>query len=64
MPSRKSPRVRRRPWRPTLSDVRSIKRRLLNGDIQHDIAADHGINQGRISEINTGKKFGDVPPAD
>lgn len=39
-----------------------IKRRLLLGHNQHDIAADFKINQGRISEINTGIKFPDVPP--
>lgn len=40
-----------------------IKARLLVGDLQHDIAADLRINQGRISEINTGKRFANVPPA-
>jgi hypothetical protein len=24
--------------------------------MQHDIAADLGINQGRVSEVNTGKR--------
>lgn len=33
-----------------------IRRRLASGEFQHDIAADLGINQGRISEINTGKR--------
>ena len=33
-----------------------IRQRLANGEIQHDIAADLGINQGRISEVNTGKR--------
>lgn len=33
-----------------------IRRRLALGDIQHDIAADLGINQGRISEVNTGRR--------
>ena len=33
-----------------------IQRRLALGHIQHDIAADLGINQGRISEVNTGKR--------
>ena len=33
-----------------------VKRRLAEGHIQHDIAADLGWNQGRISEVNTGKR--------
>lgn len=35
---------------------RIIRERLALGEIQHDIAADLGINQGRISEVNTGKR--------
>lgn len=30
---------------------------------QHDIAARYEINQGRVSEINTGAKFPGVEPA-
>jgi len=33
-----------------------IRRRLALGQFQHDIAADLGINQGRVSEVNTGKR--------
>jgi hypothetical protein len=33
-----------------------IRARLALGEIQHDIAADLGINQGRVSEVNTGKR--------
>ena len=33
-----------------------VRRRLAEGEFQHDIAADLGINQGRISEIKTGKR--------
>jgi hypothetical protein len=33
-----------------------IRRRLANGEFQHDIAADLSINQGRISEVKTGKR--------
>lgn len=33
-----------------------IRRRLADGEFQHDIAADLGINQGRVSEVNTGKR--------
>lgn len=36
--------------------VREIRRRLALGHYQHDIAADLGINQGRVSEVNTGKR--------
>lgn len=35
---------------------RIIRERLALGEIQHDIAADLGINQGRVSEVNTGKR--------
>jgi len=35
---------------------RLIRDRLANGEMQHDIAADLGINQGRVSEVNTGKR--------
>lgn len=31
-----------------------IRKRLANGEFQHDVAADLGLNQGRISEVNTG----------
>lgn len=37
-----------------------LKRNELN---QHDIAALHGINQGRISEIKNGESYPDVSPA-
>lgn len=45
-------------FRAKLTDdvIRSIWKRLRSGDFQHDIAADHGINPGRVSEINTGKR--------
>lgn len=38
--------------------IRVIWERLKAGDFQHDIAADLGINQGRISEVKTGKRGG------
>lgn len=38
------------------STIREIQRRLALGHFQHDIAADLGINQGRVSEVNTGKR--------
>lgn len=40
-----------------------IKRHLMEDMAQHEIAAMYKINQGRVSEIKTGKKFGDVAPA-
>lgn len=40
-----------------------IKRYLLEDMAQHDIAALFKINQGRVSEIKNGKKFGNVLPA-
>lgn len=54
-------RDRRRPSkRLTEDDAKIIKRRLRRGDMQSRIAADFDVNIGRISEINTGKKFGEV----
>ena len=40
-----------------------IKRALLKGLFQHQIASVLGVNQGRVSEVNTGKLFAQVPPA-
>ena len=40
--------------------IRKIWERLRAGHFQHDIAADLGINQGRISEVNTGKRGGHI----
>ena len=31
-----------------------IRRKLANGEFQHNIAADLGLNQGRVSEVKTG----------
>ena len=47
----------------TSEQVSIIKARLRRGDFQHRIAADYDLNQGRISEIATGKRFANVPPA-
>lgn len=44
--------------------VAIIKARLRRGDLQHRIGADYDINSGRISEINTGKRFADIEPAE
>lgn len=40
-----------------------IKTLLKAGMAQHDIAAQFGINQGRVSEIKTGFKFPGIEPA-
>ncbi len=45
----------------TPEQVSIIKARLAKGDFQHRIAADFDLNQGRISEIATGKRFASVP---
>lgn len=44
------------------NDFVIIKARILRGDYQHDIAADYGLNQGRISEIKKKLIFIDTPP--
>jgi hypothetical protein len=40
-----------------------IKYLISKGYKQHDIAARFGINQGRVSEINTGKSYPGIHPA-
>jgi predicted XRE-type DNA-binding protein len=40
----------------TTEIIAEIRTRLSLGHYQHDIAADLGINQGRVSEINAGKR--------
>lgn len=47
----------------TPQEVSVIKARIARGDYQHRIAADFDLNQGRISEIATGKRFPHIPPA-
>lgn len=47
----------------TASDAAIIKARILLGEFLNRIAADFDVNPGRISEIKTGKRFADVPPA-
>jgi len=46
----------------TAQDIADIKARLRQGEYQHDIAADYGLNQGRVSEINTGKRGYAIQP--
>jgi transcriptional regulator with XRE-family HTH domain len=41
----------------TLKDAIEICRRRSNGEAQHRIAAAYDVNQGRISEILSGKRF-------
>lgn len=52
------PRRPRRPDRVPLTPevIAQVRQRLAAGEYQHDIAADLRVNQGRISEINTGKR--------
>lgn len=40
-----------------LQDAVEVWKRKLAGHLQHHIAANFGVNQGRISEILTGKRF-------
>lgn len=40
--------------------IRTIWIRLRSSEFQHDIAADLGVNQGRISEVKTGKRGGHI----
>jgi hypothetical protein len=40
-----------------------IKAMVAMGMLQHNVAAAFGINQGRVSDIKTGKTFSDVSPA-
>lgn len=48
----------------TAQDIADIKARLRQGEYQHDIAADYGLNQGRVSEINTGKRGVAIQPTE
>ena len=41
----------------SLSDAIEIWRRRSAGEAQHKIAAAYNVNQGRISEILSGKRF-------
>lgn len=56
------PRKRKSP--PVTPEMAARIKTLLNaGMCQHDIAAFFRINQGRVSEVNTGMKFPGVEPA-
>jgi antitoxin component HigA of HigAB toxin-antitoxin module len=43
------------------AEIRYLRKQ--KGLFTHQIAALFGINQGRVSEVLTGKRFPDVPPA-
>ncbi len=45
------------------ADVPVIKKRIRQGEFLNRIAADYDVNPGRISEIKTGKRFPNIPPA-
>jgi hypothetical protein len=47
----------------TAIDAAIVKGMLLRGDRQHDIAAWFGVNGGRVAEIATGYRFGEVSAA-
>lgn len=48
---------------PTAEQAALIKAMLARGDMEHDVAAFFGLNPGRISEVNTGKRFPEVAAA-
>jgi hypothetical protein len=45
------------------AEISVVKGMLARGDRQHDIAAYFGVNGGRIGEISTGQRGGDVGQA-
>ena len=59
----KLPNSRRPSYRIQEADVPMIKARILSGEYLNRIAADFDVNPGRISEIKSGKKFANIPPA-
>lgn len=46
----------------TTLEVAVIKRRLLSGEKQKNLAEEYGVKQPVISRINTGKIWKDVTP--
>lgn len=57
--------MKRIPSKPVTPEIAAlIKRMLREGVYQHQIAGVLGINQGRVSEINTGKSHPKIPPAE
>lgn len=57
--------MNRKPSPPVTSQMAAEIRflRQQKGLYNHQIAALFGINQGRVSEVLTGKRFPEVPPA-
>lgn len=56
--------MKRMPSPPVTPEIASyIKRMRADGLFQHQIAAALKMNQGRISEVLTGKRFPKEPPA-
>jgi hypothetical protein len=45
------------------TDVPIIKKRIREGDFINRIAADFDVNPGRISEIKTGRRYGNIAAA-
>jgi predicted XRE-type DNA-binding protein len=57
--------LKRTPSMPISAELAAKIKALLNrGLYQHQIAAAVGVNQGRVSEIKTGKRFPKIPPSD
>lgn len=60
----KNERPVRKPRAPYSAEIyQQVRDRLANGEFQHDIAADLGWNQGRVSEVKSGKRGGDQSQA-
>nr|CAX84002.1 conserved uncharacterized protein [uncultured bacterium] len=56
--------TKRKPsYRIHATDVPIIKKRIFQGEFLNRIAADFDVNPGRISEIKSGKRFGEIPAA-
>lgn len=57
--------LRRIPSPPVTSEMASyMKRMRAEGLYVHQIAAELGVNPGRVSEVLTGKRFPKEPPSD
>jgi predicted XRE-type DNA-binding protein len=57
--------MKRVPSPPVTPEVAAkIKRLLAEGLYQHQIASLLGVNQGRVSEVNTGKLHSKARPLD
>lgn len=62
MPARVAKMTRRSP--PLTADIAAAIKRLAKETdlLQHEIAARLNLNQGRVSEVLTGKRFSEVHP--